>query len=132
MAEKLKLSPKAIVNKKFTRDVKGYFPDEVDGYLDDIILDYEIFEKNTAEYEAKIADLQGKLVSLPEENQRLWEKNKQLDIENATLHRKFDGIKPSDAPTAENIQYLQRIRQLEDFLYSEGYNPSNLKSRTKK
>jgi hypothetical protein len=56
---KFKLNrPRRSSDKKFTRDVKGYFPDEVDGYLDDIMIqDYEILpRKNTAEYEAKIAD----------------------------------------------------------------------------
>lgn len=136
MNDRTELNAKKIYDKKFTADVKGYNPEEVDGFLDVVIRDYVTFDKILQEQAANIEKLQADLASSKEGEDKakadagsLWEKNKQLEIDNASMSSRLKGIKPGDRPTAENMQYIQRIRFLEDFLNSEGYDPNNLKRK---
>ena len=41
----IKLSAQDILKKQFRSKVKGYDPDEVDAYLDQVISDYETFQQ---------------------------------------------------------------------------------------
>jgi DivIVA domain-containing protein len=134
MELKLDLTAKKIFDQKFTKDVKGYNPDEVDAFLDRIIQDYlavSQYQKQSSAYseglEEKIADAQNEKQALAEERDAAIDAKKKLELENASLKNKLGGIKPSDKPTAENIQYISRINQLEDFLYGIGYDPRTLK-----
>jgi DivIVA domain-containing protein len=136
MNDKVELTAQKILEKKFTKDVKGYSSDEVDSFLDQIIRDYVSFssyQKSSSAYveelETNLKSLQGQFKDLADEKQALWNQKKQLEIDNAALHNKLDGIKPGDNPTVENMAYIQRIRKLEDFLYSEGYSPNDLKRK---
>ncbi|MCI2111783.1 MAG: DivIVA domain-containing protein [Bacilli bacterium] len=136
MNDKIELSVKKILDKKFTPDVKGYNPEQVDAFLDQIIKDYLAFSEIEKEMTAHIDSLQASLAPLKESEEKamadakgLWEKNKQLEIDNASMRSRLQGIRPGDRPTAENMQYIQRIRVLEDFLNSEGYDPNNLKRK---
>jgi len=133
MEDKVKLTGKSILEKKFTKDVKGYNPDEVDAFLDEIIADYASFaayQKEISAYvgglEKKIQDGEGLIASKDTEAKTLWEKNKQLEIDNASYKKKLDGIKPSDKPTAENLGYIQRINLLENFLFTHGFTEADL------
>ena len=134
MELKLDLTAKKIYDQKFTKDVKGYNPMEVDAFLDRIIQDYFAFIQYQKQSSAFQENLEEKLAALQNERQLLLgekglvdEAKKKLEFENASLKNKLGGIKPSDKPTAENIQYISRINQLEDFLYGIGYDPRTLK-----
>jgi DivIVA domain-containing protein len=134
MELQLDLNAKKILDQKFTKDVKGYNPGEVDAFLDRTIQDYLAFSQYQKQSSSYAEDLEGKLAALQEEKQSLLEDRdnavnakKKLEIENASLKNKLGGIKPSDKPTAENIEYISRINQLEDFLYGIGYDPRTLK-----
>lgn len=134
---KLELSPKLILDEKFQKDVKGYNAEEVDSFLDKVIQDYVSFvqfQKETAAYleklDAEIQGLSNEKASLALEKKSSYEKRRSLEIENASLHNKLDGIKPGDKATPENLEYISRINQLEDFLYSMGYDPRTLKKKS--
>jgi DivIVA domain-containing protein len=136
MNDRIELTVQKILAKKFTPDVKGYNPDQVDDFLDNVIKDYVSFSEIQKQQAATIETLQKQLADLQEkeskatsDSQILWDKNKQLEIDNASMASRLKGIKPGDRPTAENMQYIQRIRTLEDFLNSEGYDPNNLKRK---
>jgi len=55
------LSPLDIHNKEFTRGFRGYNEDEVNGFLDQIIKDYEITIRQKEELEKEVAELDEKL-----------------------------------------------------------------------
>lgn len=136
MEERSRKTPEEILQKKFRKDIKGYDADQVDEYLDELIQDYLSFQHEIAAEKARSAELEKKLAHLAEAYELLRkqsgpavERVRALEVENASLHQKLDGIRPGDAPTAENMEYIQRIRQLEAFLYSEGYDPVSLKRR---
>ncbi len=62
----LKLSAKDIYEKDFEKTmVRGYRPEEVDAFLDDIIADYQ-----------KMADLNSEVIKLSEQNNKLKKKLK--------------------------------------------------------
>jgi DivIVA domain-containing protein len=139
MNDRIELGVKTILDKKFTPDVKGYNPEQVDAFLDLVIHDYVAFSEIQKQQTANLESLQAQATALQESEAKaksdasiLWEKNKQLEIDNASMSARLKGIKPGDRPTAENIQYIQRIRVLEDFLNSEGYDPNNLKRKIRK
>lgn len=79
--EKIKLQPKEIVDKRFKTAWRGYNPKEVDTFLDEIIQDYESYEKNISE--------------LKSENERLIEK---LNNTDTVADKHSDGDVKSVAP----------------------------------
>ena len=58
----VKLSAQDILKKQFRSKVKGYDPDEVDSYLDQIIADYETFQSIIEDLYGQIGELQGKVI----------------------------------------------------------------------
>lgn len=134
MESKLRLTAKGILDKKFTKDVKGYNPDEVDAFLDEIISDYQTCAKLFKDKDAKIVALENEIRAKDAEYasslgkfKTLYERAKQLEIENASLTKKLEGIKPGDRVTAENLEWIQRCRKLENFLYQHGFTEADLK-----
>lgn len=136
MEPKIELSVKAIYEEKFEKDVKGYNAEQVDAFLDRIIHDY-------ATYESVVKDLRAQIASLESEKRNLrdalengakqagidYKRFQQMEVENASMRKKLDSIKPGDAPSEENLAYLQRIHDLETFLAAIGYDPRTLKRK---
>lgn len=64
MAAKLILDPEKIVNQEFSIDFQGYNPEQVDTMLDNVIKDYQAYDKMIADYKEKIEDLERTNASL--------------------------------------------------------------------
>lgn len=120
MQNQIKLTPTEILSKQFTKDVKGYNPDEVDAFLDEVIADYRAFA-------SFVKDSKDYIDKLEMENAKLAKRNHDLETENGGLHSRLDGIKEGTGVTQENMAYIQRISKLEKKLYSLGYNPQEIK-----
>ena len=138
MEKNVKLTINDIYNRRFEKDVKGYNPDEVDAFLDEIIKDYDAYEKCIASLEDEIAKLNKDLSSKTNDVSTLAkramdaeQKAKELEIANASLNNKFAGIKPGDAITEENLEYIQRIHEYETFLYQQGYDVTKIRKGNK-
>nr|MDF9462672.1 DivIVA domain-containing protein [Lactobacillus amylovorus] len=58
----IKLSAQDILKKQFRSKVKGYDPDEVDAYLDQVISDYETFQQLIEDLYGQIGTLQRQLM----------------------------------------------------------------------
>lgn len=58
----IKLSAQDVLKKQFRSKVKGYDPDEVDAYLDQIISDYETFHQIIEDLYGQIGTLQRQLM----------------------------------------------------------------------
>jgi len=113
------LNSKQILTKRFTADVKGYDPDEVDEFLDQIVSDYGAFEAYYADSKNYIVDLETQL-------RKARESINKLEVDNARLNKRLAGIKDSDTVSSENIDLLQRINILEKELYRLGVDPRKL------
>ena len=138
MEKNAKLTINDIYNRRFEKDVKGYNPDEVDTFLDEIIKDYDAYEKCIASLEDEIAKLNKDLSTKTNDVSTLAknpmdaeQKAQELEIANASLNNKFAGIKPGDAITEENLEYIQRIHEYETFLYQQGYDVTKIRKGNK-
>lgn len=89
----IKLNSKVILEKEFVKGFKGYNSDEVDQFLDEIIQDYDMFEKEIA--------------TLQEENRRL-----KSELENAPKKQV-----PAQASGTTNFDILKRISNLEKHVF---------------
>lgn len=115
----ISLNAQKILMQVFTPDVKGYDADQVDEFLDRIAKDYTAFEAYYNESKKYIVDLETQL-------RKSRETVGTLQVENARLSKRLDGIKSSDSVTSENIDYLQRISRLEKELYRLGVDPRKI------
>lgn len=135
MAETKTLTAKEILDKKFTKDVKGYDALEVDDFLDRVIKDYQTFQNEIARRDAAIAEEKKQMLALQAQNntsaletakQRIHE----LELENASYKNKLAGIASADPNlNVQNINYIKRIQALESFVWQLGYDPRTLKKR---
>ena len=115
----ISLNSKKILMKVFTPNVRGYDPDEVDDFLDQVAKDYQSFETYYEDCQKYIADLETQL-------RRYKDQIASSDLELARLKKRVDGIKESDTVTPANIEYLQRIDRLEKALWHLGADPSKI------
>jgi len=95
MSMDIKLTSKDILEKEFKKSVKGYNIDQVDQYLDQIMEDYDNFEKVINE----------------------------LRIENERLKDELSGTtkKTSPQPSTSNMNYdiLKRLANLEKAVFGD-------------
>ncbi|MCM3359099.1 MULTISPECIES: cell division regulator GpsB [unclassified Psychrobacillus] len=89
-----KLKASDILEKEFKTGLRGYNQEEVDMFLDDIIQDYEAFEK--------------KIIQLQQENKQLRE-----ELEEAP--RRSAPVQP--AAGATNFDILKRLSHLEKHVF---------------
>jgi len=102
--EKIKLSPEEIVEKEFKIDAKGYRPQEVDHFLDEVIMDYTEFTKMIRRQAKEIKALEEEIENLKKENR--------------SLETKLDS-KPSHEEEVSNLDIMRRLSQLEKIVYSK-------------
>lgn len=110
MENKIKLSPKKILNKQFQIDFKGYNANEVDYFLDLIVADYENFA-------AMLNESYDEIERLQKENANL--KNQ---LRNASRNTSSEETKNLEAKMAGNVDLLKRLSQLEKEVYSNKKN----------
>lgn len=118
---KPKLTSHQILAKKFTPDVKGYQPEEVDRFLDEILDDYHVLEaflKN--EYQT--------LAALQEQNQLFKQRCQEFEVTIALLQDKVRTYESKQTLPSENLELIRRISALEKALWQKGVDPTKIKS----
>ena len=117
---KTKLNRKTIYDKRFTKNVKGYDALEVDQFLDLVLYDYLMFEKEAALLATKIKQLIDK-------NNELLGENENLTHSNAEYEKMLGSIKSNDNVNTDNLPLINRIRKLEKALHDLGVDPTTIK-----
>ena len=103
MENKIRLSPKRILNKEFSIETKGYSANEVDSYLDIVKEDYLNFQSMLNESYDEIESLQKENAALRRKlNELLRERQDQRD----NAHVMEESLN-------NNVDVLRRISQLE-------------------
>ncbi len=120
MNTKKKLTSDDILNKEFSKNVKGYDPLEVDRFLDDVIASFSFFETRVVQLESKLKENQALLEG------KISECSK-LQVENVKLKNKLQKIEPLNNVSSDNLDLLRRIDSLEKALYKLGEDPSKIK-----
>ncbi|ANZ58188.1 cell division protein GpsB [Fructilactobacillus lindneri] len=126
---KINFTPKEILQKEFKQKMRGYDPNDVDSFLDEVIKDYESFQKNIQEQDQQIDQLDS-------ENKQLKSRVAALTNE---LANKADYVKPeqsvetTSAPQPKpvendtnnnvtNMDVLRRLSNLERKVFGENTN----------
>ena len=105
LQERLLLTPKDILEKEFKIDTRGYRPQEVDKFLDEVISDYD-------EMISMIKDLEREKKDLIDENIRLKQ-----EVRNART--KLDVLRNAAPTEVSNADLLRRLSNLEKIIYGE-------------
>lgn len=106
---RIKFTPKDILEKNFKIDMRGYTPKEVDQFLDDVIGDYEQFLEIINSLEKEKADLLSEIMNLKQEL-----RNTKLNMEVAS--------KNVDGAQVTNVDIMRRLSQLEKMVYGQKNN----------
>ncbi|MGZ9583967.1 DivIVA domain-containing protein [Paenibacillus marinisediminis] len=120
----IRLSAIDIHQKEFKTAFRGYDPDQINEYLDEIIKDYQTFEDIIQKYELEIQQLKKKAVE-----QRSVERAPispfDLPLERSAMVEKpieripdlpFD--RPSERPS-HRMELIDRVRELEKFCFGK-------------
>ena len=106
--DRILLTPKDILEKEFKIDTRGYRPQEVDKFLDDVISDYE-------EMFSIIKELEKEKKDLIDDNIRLKQ-----EVRNART--KLDVLREASNSEVSNADLLRRISNLEKIIYGDTDN----------
>lgn len=115
----MNFNSKTLLDKKFSKNVKGYDALEVDTVLDEVIEDYKIYEKQSSLDKETIVKLKIEIEKLKKELNK-----KEADVE--LMKHKVESIPDSPNVNRQNIKYLQRISKLEKALYDQGVDPKKI------
>lgn len=125
----VKLSAQDILKKQFRSKVKGYDPDEVDAYLDQVISDYETFQQIVEDLYGQIGTLQRQLMDEKNKEKKTVqaEEAEEEKIKTYTpTHRRAasatgfaqDQEDDSEGEISTNMAIIQRISTLERKVYN--------------
>ena len=105
LQERLLLTPKDILEKEFKIDTRGYRPQEVDKFLDDVISDYN-------EMISMIRQLEREKKDVIDDNIRLKQ-----EVRNART--KLDVLRDTAPNEVSNADLLRRLSSLEKIVYGD-------------
>lgn len=123
----IKLSAQDILKKQFRSKVKGYDPDEVDAYLDQVISDYETFQQLIEDLYGQIGTLQRQLMDEKQKEKKTVaaeRKDEEKLKTYAPSHRRsavvsnFAQEDEGQGEISTNMAIIQRISTLERKVYN--------------
>lgn len=123
----IKLSAQDILKKQFRRKVKGYDPDEVDAYLDQVISDYETFQQLIEDLYGQIGTLQRQLMDEKQKEKKTVAAERKDEEKLKTYtpsHRRSAAVSnfaqedEGQGEISTNMAIIQRISTLERKVYN--------------
>lgn len=123
----IKLSAQDILKKQFRSKVKGYDPDEVDAYLDQVISDYETFQQLIEDLYGQIGTLQRQLMDEKQKEKKTVAAERKDEEKLKTYtpsHRRsaavsnFAQVDEGQGEISTNMAIIQRISTLERKVYN--------------
>lgn len=103
----INLTPEDILNKEFKIDTRGYRLKEVDQFLDDIIADYNSFEKIINNMQKEKDAMADEILNLKQEIRNL---KTSVEISKSSANN-YDSV--------NNVDILKRLSQLEKIVYGQ-------------
>lgn len=123
----IKLSAQDILKKQFRSKVKGYDPDEVDAYLDQVISDYETFQQLIEDLYGQIGTLQRQLMDEKQKEKKTVAAERKDEEKLKTYtpsHRRSAAVSnfaqedEGQGEISTNMAIIQRISILERKVYN--------------
>lgn len=123
----IKLSAQDILKKQFRSKVKGYDPDEVDAYLDQVISDYETFQQLIEDLYGQIGTLQRQLMDEKQKEKKTVAAERKDEEKLRTYtpsHRRSAAVSnfaqedEGQGEISTNMAIIQRISTLERKVYN--------------
>ena len=123
----IKLSAQDILKKQFRSKVKGYDPDEVDAYLDQVISDYETFQQLIEDLYGQIGTLQRQLMDEKQKEKKTVAAERKDEEKLKTYtpsHRRSAAVSDfaqedeGQGEISTNMAIIQRISTLERKVYN--------------
>lgn len=123
----IKLSAQDILKKQFRSKVKGYDPDEVDAYLDQVISDYETFQQLIEDLYGQIGTLQRQLMDEKQKEKKTVAAERKDEEKLKTYtpsHRRSEAVSnfaqedEDQGEISTNMAIIQRISTLERKVYN--------------
>lgn len=111
MAGRYNLDTKAIVDKEFSIEFKGYSPDQVDQMLDLVIQDYETYQQQIDSLSSQIRDLEQTNASL---------RAKLIEVEGRLKAQ--EGSADVITAAGSNVDILKRLSRLEAQVFNDKQN----------
>jgi len=102
--EKTRLTVNDILNKEFNIDFKGYSANEVDGFLDIVLDDFQTYNRNIDELTSKIAKLEMDLTNSQKRIAELEALNK---------------VAPLIGDQYNSLDVLKRVSRLEKAVFKD-------------
>lgn len=102
----INLTPEEILNKEFRIDTRGYRLKEVDQFLDEIIADYQTFNKIILDLQKEKEEQNDTILNLKQEIRDL-----RTTVEITKAGSSYDN--------SSNIDILKRLSQLEKIVYGK-------------
>lgn len=102
------LTPEEILNKEFKIDTRGYRLKEVDQFLDEIIADYQTFNKIIAELQNEKDEQTEVILNLKQEIRDL---KTTVEISRSAINK--------DELSGSNLDILRRLSKLEKAVYGK-------------
>lgn len=129
----IKLSSDDILKKQFRTKVKGFDPDEVDAYLDQVMADYDTFHQIIEDLYGQIGNLQRELMDAKQAQNRV-QHQPNFEAPQASINHSSESIKtytPTSSHRSQietsnenqgeistNMAIIQRISTLERKVYN--------------
>jgi DivIVA domain-containing protein len=107
MSDKISLTLEDILNKDFKIDARGYRPQEVDRFLDQVMGDYNSFINIIKDYKKELG-------YLTDENARLKNEIRRLKSSMEVLEKDTNL-----SNTVNNVDLLKRLSQLEKVVFGK-------------
>ncbi len=104
----INLTPEEILNKEFRIDTKGYRLKEVDQFLDEIIADYQTFDKIITNLQNEKEEQKEVILNLKQEIRDL---KTSVEISRSASNLQETG--------GSNLDILKRLSQLEKVVYGK-------------
>lgn len=90
----LSLTANAVHSKQFEKKMRGYNPDEVDDFLDEVIKDYARMQDLINKFEADLAAIHIELLKNPESYDQFMIKRRIEDLEMKVFGEKRELLRP--------------------------------------
>lgn len=101
--EKIKLSLGEVLNKEFNIDFKGYSASEVDAFLDIVLEDFQVYDKNIEELSSRIVLLENELTN----------------TKNELIELKGKGKVNTNSNNYSSVDLLKRVSRLEQEIFKD-------------